>query len=101
MLPLVQIVPEYGLSLDPSTGKLGAASLISMEEVNEAIATVETAADELVNSLDPTTVSVGTYPGREGVYLTAGLLTNTAYGFLLGLFILIPVLYILNSAGVL
>jgi len=101
MLPLVKIVPEYDLSLDPNTGKIGAAALLSLDEVNAEIATVEAAAEELINSLDPTTVPDDAYPGREGTYLTAGLLTNVAYGFVLGLIILIPALTILKLVGVL
>ena len=42
-----------------------------------------------MNSLDPTTTSEGSYSGREGVYLTAGKLTNIVYGFILGLVLLI------------
>ena len=38
MLPLVQIVPEHNLTLDPSTGILGAAMkgavLVSLDGVN-------------------------------------------------------------------
>ena len=106
MLPLVKIVPEYNLTLDPSTGSVGAALgrevvVLSMDEINKQIATLEDAANELVNSLDPTTTPIGSYPGREGVYLNEGLLTNMAYGFLVALLVLFAALPLLQQVGVL
>jgi len=97
MLPLVKIAPEYNLTLDPSTGMIGAALgreviILSMDEINEQIAALEATADDLINSLDPTTTPLDSYPGREGVYLTAGKLTNMVYGFILGLIILFALL---------
>jgi len=106
MLPLVKIVPEYSLTLDPSTGMIGAALgrevlVLSMDSINEEITKLEVAADDLMNSLDPNTVSDGAYPGREGVYATAGMLTNMVYGFLIGLFVLIATIPLLVRLGVL
>jgi tetrahydromethanopterin S-methyltransferase subunit B len=105
MLPLVKIVPEYSLTLDPSTGVIGAALgrevlILSMDDINNNIALVEAAADELIDSLDPTTVPEDTYSGREGVYLTAGKYTNAAYGFTIGLLILVALIPLLIKAGV-
>lgn len=98
MLPLVNVVPELNLSLDPANGLLGAAMkgavLVSLDDVNAEISTLEAAADDLINSLDPTTISNNSYPGREGVYLTMGKFTNIVYGFLLGLILLIAVFVI-------
>jgi tetrahydromethanopterin S-methyltransferase subunit B len=62
---------------------------------------VELAADELMASLDPYSSPVGSYPGREGSYITAGLLTNTVYGFLLATFIIFAALPLLQMMGVL
>ena len=97
VLPLVQVVPEYTLALDPVSGTLGAALggdiiILSMDEINEQIDLLEAAADDLINSLDPTTTSDGSFPGREGAYLTAGLLTNMVYGFIAGLILLVALL---------
>lgn len=93
MLPLIQIAPESNLTLDPVTGKLGAALkgavLVSLDGVNEQLNELEIAVEDLYNSLDPTTTSEGSYPGREGAYLTAGKLTNLVYGFILGLIVLV------------
>ena len=106
MLPMVQIVPEMNFAYDPVTGVIGSSLgsgivLLSMEEVDEQVAKVELAADELMASLDPYTSPVGSYPGREGSYVTAGLLTNMVYGFLLATFIIFAALPILQVMGVL
>ena len=97
MLPLIKIVPESNLTLDPSTGIVGAALgrevlILSMDTINEQIAELEVAADDMEHALDPTTTSPGAYPGREGVYLTAGKLTNMVYGFVVGLILLVALL---------
>jgi tetrahydromethanopterin S-methyltransferase subunit B len=93
MLPLIQIAPESNLTLDPSTGMLGAAMkgavLVSLDGVNEQLNELEIAVEDFYTSLDPSTVSEGSYPGREGVYLTAGKLSNMVYGFILGLILLV------------
>ena len=105
MLPMVQIVPEMNFAYDPVTGVLGSSLgsgvvLLSMDEVEEQVAKVELAADELMASLDPYTSPVGSFPGREGSYVTAGLLTNMVYGFLLATFIIFAALPILQVLGV-
>ena len=106
MLPMVQVVPEMNFALDPANGVIGSSLgsgvvLLSMDEVNEQVAKVELAADELMASLDPYTSPVGSYPGREGSFVTAGLLTNIVYGFLLASFIIFAVLPTLKALGVL
>ena len=106
MLPMVQIVPEMNFAYDPVTGIIGSSLgsgvvLLTMDEVNEQVAKVELAADELMASLDPYTSPVDSYPGREGSYVTAGLLTNMVYGFLLATFIIFAALPILQVLGVL
>ena len=106
MLPMVQIVPEMNFAYDPVTGVIGSTLgsgvvLLTMDEVNEQVAKVELAADELMASLDPYTSPVGSFPGRDGSYVTAGLLTNVVYGFLLASFIIFAALPILQVLGVL
>jgi len=93
MLPMVQIVPEMNFAYDPVTGIISSSLgsgivLLSMDDVNEQVAKVELAADELMASLDPYTSPAGSYPGREGSYVTAGLLTNMVYGFLIAIFVI-------------
>ena len=99
MLPMVQIIPDMNLAYDPVTGIIGASLgsgvvLLSMDEVGEEVAKVEAAADELMASLDPYTSPAGAYPGREGSYVTAGLLTNMVYGFLIAIFVIFAALSI-------
>jgi len=93
MLPLVKVVPEMNLTLDPSTGKLGAAVggavIVSLDTVNEQLNELEIAVEDLYTSLDPTTAAVNSFPGREGVYMEAGKLTNMVYGFILGMIVLV------------
>lgn len=106
MLPMVQIVPEMNLALDPATGMLGASLgsgvvILSMDEVDAAVTKMEESAEELMNSLDPYKSPASSYPGREGSYITAGLLTNGVYGFLLAVFVIFAALPILISLGVL
>ena len=93
MLPMVQVIPEMNFALDPANGIIGSSLgggvvLLAMDEVEEQVAKVELAADELMASLDPYTSPAGSFPGREGSYVTAGLLTNMVYGFLIAIFVI-------------
>ena len=105
VLPLVQFIPELNLNLEPESGVLGAGGgdliIVSMDEINEEIAKVEAAADELMNSLDPNSAPLGSFPGREGNFVVAGKLTNMVYGFLIGAFLIIAAIPLLSSMGVL
>ena len=106
MLPMVQIVPEMNYAYDPVSGIISSSLgsgivLLSMDDVNEQVAKVELAADEMIASLDPYTSPVNSFPGREGSYVTAGLLTNVVYGFLLATFLIFAALPILQILGVL
>lgn len=106
MLPMIQVVPEMNLALDPVSGVLGASLgsgvvILSMDDVNEAVTKMEEAADELMGSLDPYTSPAGSYEGRDGSYVTAGTLTNTVYGFVLAVIIIFAAMPILMQLGVL
>ena len=106
MLPMVQIIPDMNLAYDPVTGVIGASLgsgivLLSMDEINGEIAKVEAAADELMNSLDPNSAPLGSFPGREGNFVIAGKLTNMVYGFVLGMFLIMAAMPILTAMGVL
>ena len=97
MLPLIKIAPEMNLALDPSTGILGAALgrevvIVSLDGVNAQLDVLEAAVEDLYTSLDPTSIPVNSYPGREGVYVQAGTLTNMVYGFILGMIVLLALL---------
>jgi tetrahydromethanopterin S-methyltransferase subunit B len=89
MLPLIVIAPESNLTLNPSTGILGAA----MEGVNRQLDQLEIGIDDLYNSLDPTSQPHNSFPGREGVYMQAGTLTNMVYGFIIGMVIMVALFF--------
>lgn len=76
MLPYVQVVPEMDMALDPVSGVIGGAIsggvLVSLDEVNEQINRIEDAAEEVMQSLNPHSAPLGSFPGREGAYATAG-----------------------------
>lgn len=106
MLPMIQVVPEMNLALDPASGILGASLgsgvvILSMDDVDEAVSKMELAADALVGSFDPYTSPVDSYPGRDGSFVTAGTITNAVYGFVLAVFIIFAALPILIGLGVL
>lgn len=106
ILPMVQIVPEMNLALDPVSGILGASLgsgvvILSMDDVNEAVTKMEQAADDLIDSFDPYTSPSGAYPGREGSYVTAGMLTNMVYGFIVTVIIIYAAMPLLIQMGVL
>lgn len=98
MLPLIQIAPESNLTLDPSTGILGAAMkgavLVSMDGINEQLDELEIAVQDLYTSTDPTTVGHDSFPGREGVYVQAGTLTNVVLGFVVGLIVMVAIFFV-------
>ncbi|MGZ7043698.1 MAG: tetrahydromethanopterin S-methyltransferase subunit MtrB [Methanobacterium sp.] len=90
MLPLIQIAPETNLTLDPSSGIVGAALgrdvvLVTMDTINAQLDELEIGVNDLYTSLDPSSIPANSFPGREGVYLEAGRLTNIVYGFIVGL----------------
>lgn len=105
MLPLISVVPEMQLNINPVSGVIGAGGgdliILSMDDINTELAKIEAATDELINSFDPSTSPLGSYPGREGSFVTAGMLTNMVYGFLIGLFLIIAAIPLLTAAGVL
>ena len=97
MLPLVKVVPEMNLTIDPSTGKVGAALgggtvLVTLDGVNQQLDELAVGVEDFYTALDPTTVGENSFPGREGVYMQAGTLTNMVYGFILGLVLLLALL---------
>ena len=97
MLPLIVIAPESNLTLNPSTGILGAAMegvvILSLDGVNRQLDQLEIGIDDLYNSLNPTSQPHNSFPGREGVYMQAGTLTNMVYGFIIGMVIMVALFF--------
>lgn len=104
MLPYVQVVPEMDMALDPLNGVIGGAVsggvLVSLDDVNEQISRIEDSAEELMQSLNPHSAPLGSFPGREGAYATAGKWTNVVYGFIIGLIVLIALIPVFTMLGV-
>ena len=105
LLPMVQVVPEMNLAIDPSSGIIGASLgsgviVLSMDSVNEEVNKLCAAADELEQALNPYDAPVGSYPGRDGVHVTAGLLTNVVYGFVIASLFIFAALPFLIRLGV-
>jgi tetrahydromethanopterin S-methyltransferase subunit B len=54
-----------------------------------------------MNSLDPNSAPLGSFPGREGNFVIAGKLTNMVYGFIIGMFLIMAAMPLLIAMGVL
>jgi tetrahydromethanopterin S-methyltransferase subunit B len=94
------ISKEYDVILDTATKKVGAsrADIVSLdiEPLSKHIGKLESLADELLASLNPSSQPLFSRPSRAGVYKMAGYLTNMVIGFILGCltFVLIILAYI-------
>ena len=82
----VQVLPEYGLVLDPLVGIVTTAGE-SFAPVLEQITILESAADDLVNMLSGEGMLSSSFPGREQTLKIAGGITAFWYGIAVGLFI--------------
>ncbi|KYH38191.1 MAG: tetrahydromethanopterin S-methyltransferase subunit B [Candidatus Hecatellales archaeon B24] len=82
------ISKEHDVILDTTTRKVGAsrADIVSLdiEPLSKHIGKLESLADELLASLNPSSQPLFSRPSRAGIYKTAGYLTNMAIGFILG-----------------
>ena len=82
----VQVLPEYGLVLDPLVGIVTTAGE-SFAPVLEQITILESAADDLVNMLSGEGMLSSSFPGREKTLKIAGGITAFWYGIAVGLFL--------------
>lgn len=82
----VQVLPEYGLVVDPLVGIVTTAGE-SFAPVLEQITILESAADDLVNMLSGEGVLSSSFPGREQTLKIAGGITAFWYGIAVGLFL--------------
>ena len=82
------ISTEFEIILDENYKIIGEArkdiTTLDLTPITKKVKEITMLSNELIKSLDPNTVPVKSRPGREGVYKTAGILTNTAIGFILG-----------------
>ena len=82
----VQVLPEYGLVVDPTIGVVTTAGE-SLAPVIEKVADMEAVADDIVNMLSGQGNFLASFPNRENALPTAGAATAYWYGLAVGLFI--------------
>jgi len=82
----VEVLPEYGLVVDPMIGIVTTAGE-SMAPVIEKVAELEAVADDIVNMLSGKGNFLASFPGRENTLPMAGGMTSFWYGLAVGLFI--------------
>ena len=82
----VEVLPEYGLVVDPMIGIVTTAGE-SLAPVIEKVAELEAVADDIVNMLSGKGNFLASFPGRENALPMAGGMTSFWYGLAVGLFI--------------
>ena len=82
----VEVLPEYGLVVDPMIGIVTTAGE-SLAPVIEKVAELEAVADDIVNMLSGKGNFLASFPGRENTLPMAGGMTSFWYGLAVGLFI--------------
>lgn len=82
------IDPYKGIIAELDTEK----TAVNLASIVDKIDRLEDIAENLKCSLDPMTLPLVSYPGREGIYLNLGKVTNFVYGFIAGLIIAVIIL---------
>jgi tetrahydromethanopterin S-methyltransferase subunit B len=82
----VEILPEYGLVVDPLVGIVTTAGE-SLGPIIDKVAELEAIADDVVNMLSGQGNLLASFPGRDNNLPIAGGLTAFWYGLAVGLFI--------------
>jgi tetrahydromethanopterin S-methyltransferase subunit B len=82
----VQVLPEYGLVVDPMVGVITSAGE-SLAPILEKVSELEAISDDLVNMLSGKGNFLASFPGRENALPVAGGMTAFWYGLAVGLFI--------------
>lgn len=99
---MLVINEKYGVVLDPSTLKVGMSKpgfyKVNLAPIEEQIAVLETAVDELFNVLDPTSSFVMAQPHREGLISKAGFTTFFFLGITFGTLAIAMILLVLGGA---
>ena len=83
---LIQVLPEFGLVVDPLVGIVGSAGE-SLAPIIEKVADLELIAEDLVGMLSGEGGFLASFPNRDGVLKIAGSVTAFWYGLAIGLFI--------------
>ncbi|HOP66956.1 MAG TPA: tetrahydromethanopterin S-methyltransferase subunit B [Methanoregulaceae archaeon] len=82
----VQVLPEYGLIVDPMVGVVTSAGE-SLAPILEKVSELEAISGDLVNMLSGKGNFLASFPGRENALPAAGAMTAFWYGLAVGLFI--------------
>jgi tetrahydromethanopterin S-methyltransferase subunit B len=82
----VQVLPEYGLVVDPLVGLVTTAG-VSYQPVIDKVGQMEAIADDVVNMLSGEGNYLASYPGREKALSIAGSVTSFWYGLAVGLLV--------------
>jgi tetrahydromethanopterin S-methyltransferase subunit B len=82
----VQVLPEYGLVVDPMVGVVTTAG-VSYTPVLEQVAELEKISDDLIGMLSGEGNFLASFPKRDGVLKVAGSVTAFWYGMAIGLLI--------------
>jgi tetrahydromethanopterin S-methyltransferase subunit B len=82
----VQVLPEYGLVVDPMVGIVSSAGE-SLAPILEQVSELEKISNDLVNMLSGKGNFLASFPGRENSLPAAGAITAFWYGLAVGLFI--------------
>ena len=82
----IQVLPEYGLVVDPMVGIVTTMGE-SYAPILEQVGLLETVADDLVNMLSGEGAMAASFPGRENSLVIAGGVTSFWYGIAIGLFV--------------
>lgn len=92
-----KIIIDDDLVMDVKTGIVGSASNMQPENIpvfptNEIMSQIDRLDDAITDfesSFDSHSISRLSFPGREGVYYTAGLLRNVVIGVMIALIFII------------
>lgn len=82
----VQVLPEYGLVVDPMVGVVTSAGE-SLAPILEKVSELEAISGDLVNMLSGKGNFLASFPGRENALPATGAMTAFWYGLAVGLFI--------------
>lgn len=82
----IQVLPEYGLVVDPVIGVLTTAGE-SLSPIIDKLGELEAVSQDLVNMLSGKGNFLASYPGREKSLGIAGAVSAFWYGIAIGLFL--------------
>ncbi len=82
----VQVLPEFGLVMDPMVGLVTTAG-VSYQPIIDKVTELEAITEDIVNMLSGQGNFLASFPNREKTLVVAGGVTAFWYGLAVGLFI--------------